>query len=160
MNFRRLNISPQKECAFLQITEEMFMEGLTELLEIDKKLGPWICLIPHLYIRPYIFALDEYIGIRPSDNYKFMIFTCPVGAYYSKPLKVKIETESTAGQCREARDMPKQPAIMPDRYIRPKLAQEKGYDQLIWTDGATHQYIEEAGTMNVMFMKGNKTDHC
>jgi branched-chain amino acid aminotransferase len=75
-----------------EVPEELFMEGLVELLKRDKD---WIPDLPDtsLYIRPYVFATDEYIGIRPSETYKFIIFTCPVGAYYSKPLKVKIETE-------------------------------------------------------------------
>jgi branched-chain amino acid aminotransferase len=108
-----------------------------------------------LYIRPYIFALDEFIGIRPSDNYKFIIFTCPVGPYYSKPLRVKIEREFSRA-VHGGTGYAKAAGNYAGSLYPAKLAQQKGYDQLIWTDGATHQYIEEAGTMNVMFIKGNK----
>lgn len=153
MNFARINKSAERMC-IPEISQELFMDGLTELLRLDKN---WVPGLPNtsLYIRPYIFALDEYIGIRPSDNYKFIIFTCPVGPYYSKPLKVKIEKEfsrAVHGGTGYAKAAGNYAASL----YPAKLAQDKGYDQLIWTDGATHQYIEEAGTMNIMFMVGNK----
>ncbi len=149
MNARRLNISAERMC-IPQLPEEIFMQGMTELLRLDKD---WVPDKPDtaLYIRPYIFALDEYIGIRPSDNYKFIIFTCPVGAYYSKPLKVKIEkkfSRSVHGGTGYAKAGGNYAASL----YPAKLANESGYDQLIWTDGATHSYVEEAGTMNVMFI--------
>lgn len=151
-NFRRLNLSAVRMC-IPEISEELFMEGLNELLRLDKN---WVPGLPNtsLYIRPYIFALDEYIGIRPSDNYKFIIFTCPVGAYYSKPLKVKIETKFSRA-VQGGTGYAKAAGNYAGSLYPAKLAQEKGYDQLIWTDGATHSYIEEAGTMNIMFMKGD-----
>lgn len=153
MNFKRLNQSAERMC-IPQVSEEIFMNGLTELLQLDKN---WVPDLPNtsLYIRPYIFALDEYIGIRPSDNYKFIIFTCPVGAYYSKPLKVKIETKYSRA-VQGGTGYAKAAGNYAGSLYPAKLAQEKGYDQLIWTDGSSHQFIEEAGTMNVMFMKGNK----
>lgn len=149
MNARRLNLSAERLC-IPAIPEEIFMEGLTELLRMDRA---WVPDLPEtsLYIRPFLFATDEYIGIRPSDHYKFIIFTCPVGAYYSKPVKVKIETqfsrtvEGATGYAKAAGNYAG--SLYPAR-----LAQEKGYDQLIWTDGKTHEYIEEAGTMNLMFV--------
>ena len=153
MNFRRLNKSAVRMC-IPEISEEMFMEGLTELLRLDKN---WVPDLPNtsLYIRPYIFALDEYIGIRPSENYKFIIFTCPVGAYYSKPLKLKIETKYSRA-VQGGTGFAKAAGNYAGSLYPAKLAQEQGYDQLIWTDGATHQFIEEVGTMNIMFMQGDK----
>ncbi len=153
MNFHRLNLSAERMC-IPKISEEIFMDGLTELLRLDKN---WVPDLPNtsLYIRPYIFALDEYIGIRPSDNYKFIIFTCPVGAYYSKPLKVKIETRYSRA-VQGGTGFAKAAGNYAGSLYPAKLAQDKGYDQLIWTDGATHKYIEEAGTMNIMFLKGDK----
>ncbi len=152
-NFQRINKSAERMC-IPQISEEIFMNGLTELLHIDKN---WVPDLPNtsLYIRPYIFALDEFIGIRPSDNYKFIIFTCPVGPYYSKPLKVKIEREFSRA-VHGGTGYAKAAGNYAGSLYPAKLAQQKGYDQLIWTDGATHQYVEEAGTMNIMFIKGNK----
>jgi branched-chain amino acid aminotransferase len=152
-NFERLNISANRMC-MPQLPEQIFFDGLHELLALDKQ---WVPDIPgtSLYIRPFIFSNDDYIGIRPSQNFKFMIITCPVGAYYSKPVKVKIEhhyvraVEGGSGFCKTGCNYG--PAIYPA-----KLAQDKGYDQLVWTDGKEHKYIEESGTMNVMFVIDGK----
>ena len=148
-NFKRLNISAERMC-IPQLPEEVFMGGLKQLIKIDQQ---WIPNKPNtaLYIRPYIFATDEYIGIRPSESYKFIIFCCPVGAYYSTPVKVKIET-------RYSRAFPggigfaKAAGNYAASLYPAKKAHEDGYHQLIWTDGKEHQYIEESGTMNVMFI--------
>ncbi|MGK7396500.1 MAG: branched-chain amino acid aminotransferase [Candidatus Cyclobacteriaceae bacterium M3_2C_046] len=148
-NHKRMNVSAERMC-IPAIPEEVFMGGLTRLIELDKS---WVPDQPgtSLYIRPYMFATDEYIGIRPSDTFKFIIFSCPVGAYYSKPVKVKVETyysrsfEGGTGFAKAAGNyaVSLYPMVM---------AQKQGYDQLIWTDGKTHQYIEESGTMNIMFV--------
>jgi len=125
------------------------MEGLTHLVELDKD---WV---PNdkgasLYIRPFMFATDDYIGVKPSDTYSFIILTCPVGNYYSKPLSVKVETtftranEGGTGAAKTAGNYAA--SLYPARE-----AQKAGYDQLLWTDGRTHSKIEESGTMNVMF---------
>jgi branched-chain amino acid aminotransferase len=148
-NSRRLNLSAQRMC-IPPVPEDIFMSGLVELLKLDRN---WVPEKPEtsLYIRPYIFALDEYIGIRPSETYKFIIFTCPVSAYYSKPLKVKIET-TYSRSVQGGTGYAKAAGNYAGSLYPAKLAQKEGYDQLIWTDGATHQYVEEAGTMNVMFV--------
>jgi branched-chain amino acid aminotransferase len=148
-NFKRLNLSAERMC-IPAIPEDIFMTGLTELLKLDRQ---WVPELPDtsLYIRPYIFALDEYIGIRPSETYKFIIFTCPVSAYYSKPLKLKIETKYSRS-VQGGTGYAKAAGNYAGSLYPAKLAQKEGYDQLIWTDGATHKYVEEAGTMNVMFV--------
>jgi branched-chain amino acid aminotransferase len=152
-NYERLNISANRMC-MPQLPSEIFFEGLNTLLELDKN---WIPDVDgtSLYIRPFMFSNDDYIGIRPSQTFKFMIITCPVGAYYAKPVKVKIEhhfvraVEGGSGYCKTGCNYG--PAIYPA-----KLAQDKGYDQLVWTDGKEHKYIEESGTMNIMFVIDNK----
>lgn len=148
-NLKRLNRSADRMC-IPQVPENIFMDGLRALVKLDEK---WIPNKPNtaLYIRPYIFATDEYIGIRPSDSYKFIIFCCPVGAYYAAPVKVKIET-------RYSRAFPggigfaKAAGNYASSLYPAKMASEAGFQQLLWTDGLTHQYIEESGTMNVMFI--------
>jgi branched-chain amino acid aminotransferase len=136
--------------ALATLPEEIFMQGLTTLLELDHA---WI---PHtetgsLYIRPFLFSADEYIGIRPSQDFTFMIITSPAGAYYGTPVRVKIEmhyTRAAAGGTGSAKAGGNYGgAIYPS-----KLAQDQGYHQLLWTDGKTHQYLEESGTMNIMFL--------
>ena len=151
-NFKRMNLSAERMC-IPTISEEMFMGGLTELLRLDKQ---WVPDRPgtSLYIRPFIFATDEYIGVKPASNFKFMIITCPVGAYYSTPVKVKIETKFTrAGQ--GGTGFAKTSGNYARSLYPAKKAQEQGYHQLIWTDGRDHSFIEEAGTMNVMFIVGD-----
>ncbi|MEM7548970.1 MAG: branched-chain amino acid aminotransferase [Bacteroidota bacterium] len=152
-NWKRLNASAERMC-IPQISEEIFMSGLTELLRLDEA---WIPNKPNtsLYIRPFIFATDEYVGIRPSDNYRFIIFTCPVGAYYSEPVKVKIETKYTRA-IEGGTGYAKAAGNYASSLYPAKLAQEKGYHQLIWTDGKEHKYIEESGTMNLVFVIDGK----
>ena len=150
-NAKRLKASAERMC-IPPIPEELFMSALTELLKIDSK---WIPkkVGNSLYIRPLIFANDPYVGIKPSDTYKFIIFTSPVGSYYSAPVSVKIETHYTravAGGVGYAKTAGNYAAS-----LYPALqAQKEGYDQLIWTDGQKHEYIEEAGTMNLLFLIG------
>jgi branched-chain amino acid aminotransferase len=132
------------------VPEELFMESLSTLLNIDRAWVP-TAEGASLYIRPFLFSADEYIGIRPSENFTFMIILSPAGPYYSSPVKVKIETHYTravqggTGYAKAGGNYGG--AIYPS-----KLALDEGYHQLIWTDGKEHQYIEESGTMNVMFV--------
>lgn len=148
-NAARLNISAERMC-IPAVPESLFMDGLTELLKLDSS---WVPSKPGtaLYIRPFVFGTDEYIGVRPSENYRFMIITSPVGAYYTKPVKVKIETkfsrafEGGTGYAKAGGNYAA--SLYPA-----KLAQQQGFDQLIWTDGKTHEFVEESGTMNVMFV--------
>lgn len=148
-NWKRMNVSAERMC-MPHIPEELFMEGMNILLELDRNWIP-TSTGSSLYIRPFMFAADEYIGIRPSDNFTFMIITCPVGSYYSTPVKVRIETHYTraieggTGYAKAGGNYAG--ALYPAR-----LAQQEGYHQLIWTDGKEHKYVEESGTMNVMFI--------
>ena len=152
-NFNRLNFSARRMC-MPELPEEVFMGGLTELLKVDKD---WV---PDqdgtsLYIRPFMFAADEFIGVKTSETYKFIIFTSPAGGYYAEPIRVKVETEYSRafpGGTGAAKAAGNYAASL----YPAQLAKEQGYHQLIWTDGIEHKYIEEAGTMNVMFLINNK----
>lgn len=152
-NFRRLNRSANRMC-MPEIDPEIMLQALTQLLELDKNWIP-----PNqgasLYIRPFMFAIDEYVGVKPSEKYACIIFTCPVGPYYSTPLKVKIEmdfTRAADGGTGHAKAGGNYGAAL----YPAKLAQEEGYHQLIWTDAKEHKFIEESGTMNIMFQVGDK----
>lgn len=147
-NAKRMVVSAERMC-IPPIPEELFMSAMTELLRLDSE---WVPNKPgtSLYIRPVIFADDPYVGIRPSETYKFLIFTAPVGAYYSSPVNVKIETKYTravAGGVGYAKTAGNYAASL----YPALLAQQEGYHQLIWTDGQNHEFIEEAGTMNLLF---------
>ena len=148
-NWKRMNISADRMC-MPNIPEEIFMEGMKQLIHLDRN---WIPTIDgsSLYIRPFMFSADEYIGIRPSQNFTFMIITSPVGPYYSTPVKVKIETHYTRA-VEGGTGFAKAGGNYGGSLYPAKLAQDQGYHQLIWTDGKTHQYVEESGTMNVMFV--------
>ncbi len=136
------------------LPEGMFTELIRRVVELDRN---WI---PNregysLYIRPFMFATDDFIGIKPSETYKFVIFTCPVGAYYTQPVNVKIEeyyTRAAEGGVGRAKTAGNYAASL----YPAKLAQEQGFHQLIWTDAKEHKYIEESGTMNIVFEIGGK----
>ena len=147
-NAKRLNESATRMC-MPTLPENIFIEALKQLLAVDKGWVPQE-KGSSLYIRPFMFAMDNYLGVKPSESYRFMIFTSPVGAYYTKPVSVKVETiytRATEGGTGEAKAAGNYAASL----YPAQLAQQEGYDQLLWTDGKTHSQIEESGTMNVMF---------
>lgn len=148
-NLRRMNISAARMC-MPALPEDLFMESLGELVAVDRN---WIpdAKGASLYIRPFIFSADEYIGIRPSLAFTYMLILSPVGFYYSSPVKVKIETHYTRA-AQGGTGYAKAGGNYGGSIYPAKLAQEQGYDQLIWTDARNHEYIEESGTMNVMFV--------
>lgn len=149
MNAKRFNESAARMC-MAEVPEELFLEAIKTLIELDKE---WVPKQEgqSLYLRPFMIATDDYVGIRPSENYKFIIITCPVGNYYAEPVKVKIETyytraaEGGVGRAKAAGNYGA--SLYPA-----KLAAEEGFRQLIWTDAKTHEFIEESGTMNVVFV--------
>ncbi len=152
-NFKRMNESAKRMC-MATLTEEVFMGGLEALLRVD---ADWVPSTPgsSLYIRPYLFATDTFLGVAPSKTYRFCIFTCPVGTYYAKPPKVKVETEyirAAAGGVGYAKCAGNYAGSM----YPTMLAQQAGYDQILWTDAKEHKYFEESGTMNVMFVIDGK----
>lgn len=149
MNARRFAESCERMC-MPSIPEDVFVELVRRLVEVDSQ---WIPAKEgySLYIRPFMFATDEFVGIRPSETYKFIIFTCPVGQYYSEPVKVKIEeyyTRAVAGGVGRAKTAGNYGASL----FPAKQGQLKGFHQLVWTDAMEHKYIEESGTMNIIFI--------
>ena len=152
-NFERFNKSADR-MSMPAVPEDVFMQGIAALIDIDEK---WVPAQDgySLYIRPVMFATDPYLGVRPSDSYIFALLTTPTGPYYTKALKVKIETEYTradeggVGYAKTAGNY--------GRSLYPFAeAQKEGFDQLIWTDAVNHEFIEEAGTANLMFVMGGK----
>lgn len=148
-NLKRMNVSAERMC-MPSLPEELFMEGMSTLIDLDRN---WIPKAEgcSLYIRPFMFSSDEYIGIRPSDNFTFMIILSPTGPYYSTPVKVKIETHYTRA-VEGGTGFAKAGGNYGGSLYPAKLAQDQGYHQLIWTDGKEHKFVEESGTMNVMFV--------
>lgn len=151
-NARRMQESAVRMC-MPPVPEELFMGALDELLRMDSQWVPSVSGTS-LYIRPFQLAMDPYVGIRPSDTYQFLIITSPVGAYYAEPVKVKVETNFTRaakGGTGFAKTGGNYAAA-----LKPAVdAQKEGFNQLIWTDAKTHEYVEESGTMNLMFVKND-----
>src|SRR5690606_22573349 len=139
--------------AMPEVPEEIFIEGMKQLIDLDRD---WVPSTENasMYIRPFMFATEAALGVHPSASYRFMIITGPVGSYYNKPLRLKVETHYTraaeggVGFSKNAGNYAL--SLHPTR-----LAQEEGFDQLIWTDAKTHTFIEEAGTANLMFRIGD-----
>lgn len=152
-NCRRLNISA-KRMAIPELPEEFFMEGLTTLLKLEKD---WIPQTPgsSLYIRPFIFASGTGFHASPADEYTFIIAFAPSGAYFSGKVKVLIE-EKYSRSANGGVGFAKAGGNYAGQFYPTQLAIEKGYNQVIWTDDNTHEYIEEAGAMNI-FVRINDT---
>jgi len=152
-NFQRFNVSAAR-MMMPQVPEEIFIEGMRKLINIDKNWIPQKA--DHsLYIRPFMFATDQMLGVRPSETYKFMILLSPSGPYYSAPMRIYVEetyTRAAPGGVGFAKNAGNYGASL----LPAELAKEKGYDQVLWTDANEHKYVQEVGTMNVMFIIGNK----
>ena len=151
-NFRRFNISAER-MQMPQIPEEIFIEGLKQLVSLDKS---WIPKMNDhsLYIRPFMFSSDEVIGVRPSENYKFLIILSPTGPYYSTPMRIYVEekyTRAAPGGVGYAKAAGNYGASM----LATAEAKNKGYDQVLWMDAFEHKYVQEIGTMNVFFIIGD-----
>lgn len=152
-NLERINKSA-KRLAMPEVTEEMFIDGLKALIDIDRA---WI---PEgegmsLYIRPLIFATEEALKARISNEYMFAIVATPAKSYYTEPVSVLISdfySRAASGGVGSAKAAGNYAAS----FYPTQLAIEEGYEQIIWTDDATHQYFEESGTMNV-FVRINDT---
>lgn len=152
-NFERFNISAER-MQMPHVPQEVFMDGMKQLVKLDKN---WIPNQPDhsLYIRPFMFSSDELIGVRPSENYKFLIICSPTGPYYNVPMRLYVEEQyvrAVPGGVGYAKAAGNYGAAM---YATAK-AKQQGYDQVLWTDAFEHKYVQEAGTMNVIFIIGNK----
>jgi branched-chain amino acid aminotransferase len=152
-NWKRLNRSAER-MVMPVVPEDLFMDGLKSLIDLDKD---WVPQTEggSLYIRPYMFATDDFIGVKPSETYIFAIFCCPVGPYYTKALKIKVEEEFSRAapggvgftKCAGNYGAAMYPTLR---------AQEEGYDQVLWTDPTTHTLVEETGTTNLFAVFHNE----
>ena len=145
-NQKRLNISA-KRMAIPELPEAYFMEGLKTLLQLDEQ---WVPKTPgsSLYIRPFIFASGNGFHASPADEYKFVIACAPSGSYFAGKVKVLIE-EQYSRSANGGVGFAKAGGNYAGQFYPTQLAAEKGYNQVIWTDDNKHEYIEEAGAMNI-----------
>ena len=152
-NYNRI-IKSSVRLAMPKFPEELFFEGLNTLLKMDAQ---WIKpgIGNSLYIRPFIFASEGSINATEACEYKFMIICAPASSYYSGDVKVKIE-KSFSRAAKGGVGYAKAAGNYAAQFYPTRLAIDEGYQQIIWTDSSTHQYIEEAGTMNLFFRIGDK----
>ncbi len=131
------------------VPKKLFTEAITELVKLDAE---WVPREEDgsLYIRPFMIASEDRIGVKVSDEYLFMVVCSPAFAYYTKPLKVKVETDYVRA-AQGGTGGAKCGGNYGGAFFPTNLAREAGYDQVLWTDALHHEFIEESGTMNAMF---------
>lgn len=150
---RRLNFSATR-MSMPSFPEDVFIDVLEKLIMIDKD---WIPPMEGsaMYIRPFMFATDGLIGVKPSQTYKFMILLLPVGGYYNKPLFLKVETQyvrAVRGGIGEAKAAGNYAASLYP-YVE---AKKQGFDQVLWLDALELKYVQEISTMNIFFVMKDK----
>jgi branched-chain amino acid aminotransferase len=152
-NWKRMNRSA-KRMAMPEVPENIFIEGMRRLVDVDRN---WIPASEDtaLYIRPFMLATDEFIGVRPAERFMFIIITSPAGPYYNKPVSIYVQDKYVRafpggiGFTKAAGNYGM--SMFPTQEIK-----KMGYDQILWTDGFEHKYVQEIGTMNVFFVIGDK----
>lgn len=147
-NFDRFNKSATR-LAMPEVTEEIFIGGLKHLLSLEKE---WVKKGKgnSLYIRPFMIAIGSGVIAAPSTQYRFMVILSPARSYYSGEVKVII-AEHYSRAANGGIGAAKAAGNYSAQFYPTKLANEQGFQQIIWTDDATHTKLEEAGTMNVFF---------
>ena len=148
-NFERMNLSLERMC-MPPLTEELFMNGVMQMVEADKKFID-DDEDSSLYIRPLVIASEERIGVKVSDEYLFIVMCSPAKKYFTNPIKVKVETTFTRA-AEGGTGFAKCGGNYGAAYYPTHLARLQGFDQVIWTDSHNHEFMEESGTMNVVFV--------
>lgn len=155
-NIRRLNASNERVC-IPTLPEEDVLEAITTLVNMEQD---WIPTSKgtSLYIRPFVIAADPFLGVRPSNTYKFMVILSPVGSYYKEglnPTKIYVEDKyvrAVPGGTGYAKTGGNYAASL----IAQVEANNKGYSQVLWLDGIHRKYVEEVGTSNAFFKVDGK----
>lgn len=156
MNAKRANATNKRLC-IPEIPEEDFVQAIKELVKVDEA---WIPTKEgtSLYVRPFIIATDEFLGVRPSDTYLFIIILSPVGAYYPEglnPVKIWIEDDYVRA-VRGGIGFAKTGGNYAASLAAQVKAHDEGYSQVLWLDGVERKYIEEVGAMNIFFKINGK----
>ncbi len=151
-NMERINVSNERLC-IPPVDVNFTVEAIKAIVKVDQD---WIPTAEgtSLYIRPFIIATDPYLGVKPSETYKFIVILSPVGAYYPEgldPVKIYVESEYVRA-VRGGLGFTKTPGNYAASLKAQVDAKHKGYTQVLWLDGVEKKYIEEVGTMNVFFV--------
>ncbi len=156
LNYERMNASDER-LVIPPLDEDFCVHATKELVSVDRD---WI---PggegeSLYIRPFVIATDPYLGVRPSNTYRFMIILSPSGAYYPQgidPVKIYVEDKYVRA-VRGGTGFTKCAGNYASSLIAQDTAHKKGYVQVLWLDGIEQKYIEEVGSMNILFVIDGK----
>ncbi|MEM6790339.1 MAG: branched-chain amino acid aminotransferase [Myxococcota bacterium] len=152
----RFHRSAERLC-IPSVPTELFVDACRKLVAVDESWVPSDDGAA-LYLRPLTFATEAFLGVRPSKSYRFMVMTCPVGAYYAEgfnPVRIRVERErvrAVRGGVGDAKTAGNYAASL----RAAKEAKAEGYAQVLWTDAASHRFVEEVGTMNVFFKLGDE----
>ncbi len=155
-NIARMARSCEKLC-IPPVPEDVYLQALKELVTVDQD---WVPSAPDtsLYIRPFVIATDPKLGVHASGTYIFCIITCPVGSYYPEglnPVRIAIESREVRA-VRGGTGFAKCGGNYAASLHASELAEKKGFSQVLWLDGVEQKYIEEVGSMNVMFKIAGK----
>jgi branched-chain amino acid aminotransferase len=148
-NLSRFNKSARR-LAMPELSDHEFVDGIAELVRIDQDWVPRAAGAA-LYVRPTYFATDETLVVRPSSTYRFVVFTCPVGQYFSAPLRLVVE-EQYVRAFPGGTGATKAAGNYAGSLLAGRLAQEKGFHSVVWLDGPTRSFVEESGLMNIFFV--------
>jgi branched-chain amino acid aminotransferase len=156
MNAKRANASNERLC-IPEIPEDMFVDAVKTLVDIDRD---WVPSDEgtSLYIRPFVIATDEFLGVAPSKTYMFIVVLSPSGAYYESglaPVGIWIEDEYVRA-VKGGMGFAKTGGNYAASLIAQVKAHDAGYSQVLWLDGVERKYIEEVGAMNIMFKINGK----
>ena len=152
-NFARMNRSATR-LVLPEIPEPLFLEGVTELVRLDRD---WV---PHrdggsLYVRPTYFGVDDTLLVRPANRFRLIVMTCPVGPYFAQPIRLLAEERFVRAFPGGTGDS-KAAGNYAGGLLAARLAQEKGFHNVLWLDGVERRYVEESGVMNVFFVLDGK----
>jgi branched-chain amino acid aminotransferase len=154
LHYKRMQESLQRMC-MPGLPISLFMEGLETLVSRDAEWLPNDIEEAALYIRPFVIATEARLGVKVADQYHFLIVATPITQYYSKPLSLKVETSFVRAAPGGA-GFAKNGGNYGAAFYPYSKALAQGYDQVIWTDAIQHEFIEESGTMNIMFIIENR----
>jgi branched-chain amino acid aminotransferase len=152
MNAKRMQSSAERLC-IPHFDVEKFIEAIIELIKLDHKFVPKV-KGESLYIRPVCFGSSCFLGVHPSQEYTFIIITSPVASYYPEglnPVKILIEDQFVR-VVRGGLGMAKTAANYAASLYAGQRAKEKGFSQVLWLDGIHHEFVDEVGAMNIMFV--------
>ena len=154
-NMERLNHSAWRMC-MPQVDKEELLEAIKALIRIDRRWVPE-ARGTSLYVRPFMFATEAFLGVRPAKEYILSVILSPVGAYYAEgfnPVKIFVTDKyvrSVPGGVGEAKTAGNYAASL----MASKKAKDLGFTQVLWLDAAERRYVEEVGTMNIFFLLGD-----